>query len=173
MSDGWVATHASDAPRIARLRWSPSRAGQPVPGARLLHAWDVSAAGALQEVPAGGRHVPQLAGRAGEQRLAEHRIAAADLGVRGQVAVADHRADPQRAVRQLGHVVQRQPGHVDQRAGRGDAELHQVDQVRAARDEHRLRILRQRRDRALHVGRLVIGELPHLATSAMAGTMFA
>ena len=37
MSEGWVATHASECPSTARLRWSPSTAGQPVPGSRLLH----------------------------------------------------------------------------------------------------------------------------------------
>src|SRR5204862_501362 len=37
MSEGWVATQCGDPPRIARLRWSPARAGQPEPGSRLLH----------------------------------------------------------------------------------------------------------------------------------------
>ena len=37
MSEGWVATQCGDPPRMARLRWSPARAGQPEPGTRLLH----------------------------------------------------------------------------------------------------------------------------------------
>ena len=36
MSEGWVATQCGDPPRMARLRWSPARAGQPEPGTRLL-----------------------------------------------------------------------------------------------------------------------------------------
>ena len=36
MSDGWVATHAGDAPRIACMRLKPSIASQPSPGDRLL-----------------------------------------------------------------------------------------------------------------------------------------
>ena len=31
-----MATQCGDPPRMARLRWSPARAGQPEPGARLL-----------------------------------------------------------------------------------------------------------------------------------------
>ena len=37
MSEGWVATQCGDPPKMARLRWSPARAGQPDPGTRLLH----------------------------------------------------------------------------------------------------------------------------------------
>src|ERR1700730_17878737 len=37
MSEGCVATHASDQPRIASSRLKPSRAEQPDPGSRLLH----------------------------------------------------------------------------------------------------------------------------------------
>jgi hypothetical protein len=36
MSDGWVATHADEPPRIAWIRWKPSIASQPSPGDRLL-----------------------------------------------------------------------------------------------------------------------------------------
>ena len=41
-SDGFVATHCGDVPRIARSRCSPSRAAQPTPGCRLLHAFVTS-----------------------------------------------------------------------------------------------------------------------------------
>jgi hypothetical protein len=42
MSDGWVATHASEWPKIAWSRWWPSRAEQPEPGPRLLQGLDTS-----------------------------------------------------------------------------------------------------------------------------------
>jgi hypothetical protein len=42
MSDGCVAMHRSDQPRIARFECSPSRAGQPEPGSRLLQGFVTS-----------------------------------------------------------------------------------------------------------------------------------
>ncbi len=42
MSEGWVAMQSGEWPRTARSRWAPSRAGQPVPGARLLQGLVVS-----------------------------------------------------------------------------------------------------------------------------------
>ena len=81
---GCTATQCSEAPRIAWSRCRPPIAEQPVPGSRLLHgvvtSWKYDAAGALQEVPARGRQVPQLAGGAGQERLRQHRITGADGG---------------------------------------------------------------------------------------------
>ncbi|CAM5723026.1 hypothetical protein SBADM41S_05915 [Streptomyces badius] len=42
MSEGLVATHSGECPRIARSRWVPSRAGQPEPGSRLLQGLETS-----------------------------------------------------------------------------------------------------------------------------------
>ena len=42
MSDGCVATHWSECPMMARLLWSPSIAGQPEPGCRLLQGREMS-----------------------------------------------------------------------------------------------------------------------------------
>lgn len=42
MSDGWVATQSAEWPRTASSRWAPSRAGQPVPGTRLLQGFEMS-----------------------------------------------------------------------------------------------------------------------------------
>ena len=41
-SEGWVAMHASLAPRIACMRLSPLTAEQPLPGSRLLQGVAVS-----------------------------------------------------------------------------------------------------------------------------------
>ena len=54
---------------------------------------EVDAAGALQRVAAGGGHVAQLAGGAGEQGLGEHRVALADPAVGRELAVGDGGAD--------------------------------------------------------------------------------
>ena len=42
MSEGCVAMHACEAPRMASSRWYPSRAEQPLPGSRLLHGFVTS-----------------------------------------------------------------------------------------------------------------------------------
>ncbi|CAM5456136.1 hypothetical protein SCALM49S_05158 [Streptomyces californicus] len=42
MSDGLVATHSGEYPRIARSRFDPSYAGQPEPGTRLLQGLETS-----------------------------------------------------------------------------------------------------------------------------------
>jgi hypothetical protein len=61
---------------------------------------------------------------------------------------------------------------VDEPLRRLDAELHQVDEVRPAAEVHRSR-LGDRGDRAGGVGRALVCERPHRATSAIAGTRFA
>ena len=42
MSDGFVAMQCSLVPRIARLRFAPLMAAQPLPGSRLLHGISVA-----------------------------------------------------------------------------------------------------------------------------------
>jgi hypothetical protein len=74
----------------------------PAAGLALV-AWmhrvaEVPAPGALEQVPADGRHVAQLAGRAGEHGLGQRRVAAPDLRVGGEVTVGDRRADLQGSV---------------------------------------------------------------------------
>ena len=130
---------ASLAPRIAWIRLKPPIAEQPEPGFALVAAGgrvvEVGAAGALEQVAADRRLVAQLARRAGEQRLREHRIAGAHPGVGGGVGVRRLGADPQPAVRQLLDLLQRQAADVDQVRRLLDLELHQVEQVGAAADE--------------------------------------
>ena len=59
---------------------------------------------------------------------------------------------------------------VDQPLGRLDAELHQVDEVRAAAEVGRAAGARARG--GVRVGRALVGEGLHGATSAIAATMF-
>jgi hypothetical protein len=100
---------------------------------------EVGAARALQEIAGGRRLVAELAGRAGERRPREHAVVAPHPPVRGQVGVADERPDPQSAVRRRLDRVELEPVHIDQMRRRLDLQLHQVEQVRSARDELRLR----------------------------------
>ena len=66
--------------------------------------------------------------------------------MRGEIAVSNDRADPNRAIRQLDDLVQWQVADVDDQVGRGDSQLHAVDQVRAAGQVHGIRVLGHRRD---------------------------
>ena len=68
--------------------------------------------------------------------------------MRGEIAVANHRADPNRAIWQLDDLVQWQVADVDNQVGRGDSQLHAVDQVGATGQVHGIRVLGHRRDSA-------------------------
>jgi len=105
---------------------------------------EVHAAGALQEVAAGGGHVAQLRRGAGEQRLRQHPVAARDGRMVGEVGVANQRADLQAAVGELLHLVERKPVDVDDQLGALDVELHEVEQGGAAGDEANRRALLRR-----------------------------
>ncbi|OSY50702.1 hypothetical protein BG846_03678 [Streptomyces fradiae ATCC 10745 = DSM 40063] len=100
--------------------------------AGLGEVLEVGAAGALEEVAAGGGRVAELGGGAGEQGAGDGGVAGPYQGVRGEVAVADGGARAQPAVGQLLDGVERQAGDVDEGVGGLDAQLHQVDQVGAA-----------------------------------------
>jgi hypothetical protein len=89
-----------------------------------------------------------LARRTGEQRLGQDRISLPDQEVRGEIAVANDRSDPNRAIWQLNDLVQGQVADVDDQVGRGYPQLHVVDQVGAAGQIHGIRVLGHRRDRA-------------------------
>ena len=162
MSDGWVATQAGECPSTARLRWSPST--RRAAGARLAlvarlgDVLEVGAAGPLQQVAAGGRHVAQLARRARQQRLGEHRVARRAPCGSAARSLLRHRAPiAQPAVGQLIDPVERQAGDVDRAAsGRLDAQPHQVDQVGAAAEAAAPRSCRRA---ARHGAALVVGPL--------------
>src|SRR5699024_1510338 len=97
--------------------------------ARRGHVLEVDAAGALEEIAAGGGGVAQLPGGAGEQCAGQHRVVAADARVRRQIAVADHRADADTAVVEILHGVQVEAVDVDDRVRGGDPQFEVVDQI--------------------------------------------
>jgi hypothetical protein len=140
--------------------------------ARLGDVLEVRAARALQQVAADGRDVAQLPRGAGQQGGREQRIALPHRAIGGEVAVADGGADPQPAAGEVVDVRVWQPRDVDEALGRLDAELHEVDQVRAPAEVHRAG-LGHGRHCTRRVGRALVCERPHRATSAIAGTMFA
>ena len=66
----------------------------------------------------------------------------------GEIAVANDRADPNRTICQLDDLVQRQVADVDDQVGRSYPQLHAVDQIGAAGQIHRIRLLGHRGHRA-------------------------
>src|SRR5689334_3874221 len=62
--------------------------------------------------------------------------------------------------------------HVDDECGLDDTELHVVDEVSAARQEHRIGTLGDRGDGVGDAGRAVVAERNHWAASRIAATMF-
>src|SRR5258708_28182159 len=105
---------------------------------------EVRATSALEQVAANGGHISQLAGGAGEERLGEHRIARADQWMRGEMTVPYERADAHAAVGQLVDINQWEPADVDHHVGALDVFTHQVDQIRTATEEPRMRVRRDR-----------------------------
>jgi hypothetical protein len=95
--------------------------------------------------------------------LRQHRVLAPDRRVRGEVAVAHARADPETAARQRLNPVERQPRHVDEQVRFDHAELHVVDQIRSATQESGLRAGGDGRHRARHVFGATVVEGDHHA----------
>ena len=143
--------------------------------ARLRDVLEVHAAGALQQVAADGGHVAQLSGRPGQQRLGQHRVARrVPAGRRrGRCCARRRRCAARR--RRVGSIrSERQPGDVDEQAGGGHAELHQVDQVGAAAEEGRAGTSGHGGDRRGRVGRRARSRTASprlLGTSRIAATM--
>jgi hypothetical protein len=103
--------------------------------AGLRRVIEVGATRALQQIAPGRRLVAKLGRRAGENRLREQRVTAADAHVDGDRAVGDQRANPQAALRRLLDAIKRQPTDVDELRRRLDLQLHEVDEIRASGDE--------------------------------------
>jgi hypothetical protein len=142
--------------------------------AGLVGVVKVGAAGPLQQVPCRRRLVAQLTRCAGQQGTRQHRVVAPHARVRGQVGVAHQRTDAQAAVGHRLDPVQREVVHVDQVGGRLDLELHQVQQVGAARNEARTGNARCGRCRFRGRRGPLIGKRLHRvtpATSAIASWM--
>ena len=130
---------ASLAPMTACWRLKPPMARAAAAGlafvAGLVGVVEIRAARALQQIARGRRLVAQLAGGAGEQRARQHAIVAPHARIGGEIGVAHQRADAQAAFRRGFDLVEREAVHIDQMRRRFDLELHQVEQVGAARDE--------------------------------------
>ena len=101
---------------------------------------EIGAAGALQQVAAGRRHIAQLLRGAGQDGARQQRVARFELWVIGEIGIRHERADAQAASGSLLDLVERQARDVDQPGRALDVLFHQVDQIGAACDEFRRRI---------------------------------
>jgi hypothetical protein len=132
--DGVIAIHA--------VKRGAARTRAPFVAREAILVAEIGASRALHDVAANRRHVAQLSGCGEQQRLREDRKAGADLRMRGHVAHAGERTDPQTTVRQRvdpGHV--RNRVDVQQTFGQSRAVLDQAEEIGAAGDEGELRIL--------------------------------
>ncbi len=139
--------------------------------AGFVQVLEVGAAGALEQVAAGGGGVAQLRGGAREECLGQGRPAFPHPRVGGQVAVADVAPTLRGAVGQLLDGVQRQPADVDQRGGPLHAEFEQVDQVGAAGEVAGAGVGGVRLDGFLNAAGPEVSEAVHSITSSIASTM--
>jgi hypothetical protein len=178
MSDGCVATQASEWPSTATSRVAVLALARRAPRARpalvarLRHVLEVRAAGALEQVAADGRDVAQLPRGPGEHGLGEQWVPLAHAAVGGERAVGDAGADPQPAAGGLLDL-RAEVAHVDEQPRRLDLELHQVDEIGAAGQVARAVGAAEQRDRTRGIRGPLVGERPHRAASAIAPTMFA
>ena len=139
MSEGWTATQASLAPKMACSRWKPLRAAHPLPGSRLLHDENVVCMKYGQRVRC--NRFPPAVAMLRSCVVAPLRIACDTTGycvrISGWLATALLVAPasmntPPSAVAAIAR--QAEPPQVDQRIGLLDTALHQVEQVGAARE---------------------------------------
>src|SRR5205085_6939350 len=108
----------------------------------------------------------------GEQGLREQWVPRTDAPVRGEVAVPHGGADAQAAAVRVVDRAVRKPRNVDEHVRPLDAEAHEVDEVRAAAQELRVRKCVDRRDCSCAVRRALVAKRLHYATSSIAATMF-
>src|SRR5437868_11643263 len=128
--------------------------------ARIHRVAEVVAARALHQVAAGGRHVSQLRGGAGEDRLRKHPISRLNPRILRQIAVPNERADSDRPVGLILDLIQRQ--RVDVYECRRDlyVQLHQINERGSAC--HECRVSKPRPfDRLVFVRDLFIRERLH------------
>jgi hypothetical protein len=143
--------------------------------AGLIRVVEVRAARSLQEVAGRGRLVAQLAGRTGHQRARQYGVIAAHARICREVGVAHQCTDAQPAVGRGFDAVEIEFVEIDQVRRGLDLQLHQVEQVGAARDEPGSGVFG---DGCGRVGRCVgalVGEGFHdftPATSAIASWIF-
>lgn len=132
---------------------------------------EVRAAGPLEEVAPGGGHVAELARRAGQQGLGQDGQVAAHRRMRGEVAVAHGRPDPEPAAGQFADGVEGQPADVDEGAGGLHTEFHEVDEIGTAAEEAGVRQREEVVHGVLGAAGPDVTERLHAITSATASTI--
>ncbi|MHC2760323.1 hypothetical protein ACVIU7_005413 [Bradyrhizobium liaoningense] len=132
-----MAMQFSLQPSTAWLRFSPSRASQPLPASRLLQRAaggiiEIRAACPLQQIAADGCGIAQLSRRAGEQGLGDGGIGPCEVRIVREIGVADECADTHTAVGETLDLIEAiEMRDVDQAVRTADAALHQIEQVGA------------------------------------------
>ena len=129
--------------------------------ARCARIVEVQAARSLQQVAAGRGHVAQLRRRSRENGAGEQRIARLDPRVPGEIGVQDQSADAQAAVLDVLDPVEREMGDVDQPRRPRYMLLDEVDDIGAACNESRLRVVDDLAYGIGNIGRARIPEIVH------------
>ena len=144
--------------------------------ARLRGVLEVTAPRALEQVPGDRGHVAHLPRRTRQQRHRQQGVTPPHRRVAGHVAVAGRATDAQAAVVELVDGVEAESGDVDEHRRTGRAELHEVDEVRAARQVRGALRRRHEVDGLGGIRGSGVGEGSHRtvasATRSTAGTMF-
>jgi hypothetical protein len=141
--------------------------------AGLCGVVEIGAARALEQVARGRCLVAKLSAGAGHQRAAEHAVILADTRVGGEIGVADECPDAEAAVGGRRDLVETQAVDVDQMLRRLDLQLHQVEQIGAARDELGARHAGRGARGLLGRGGALIGEGLHAVRSVPATSWIA
>ena len=102
--------------------------------AGLVDIGEIETPGALTQIAAGRGLVAQLLGGAGEDRAGQHRIIGADARMHSRCSIRGERADPQSAVFRVLDLPETDVIDIRQLPRFFDLQLHQVEQVRPARD---------------------------------------
>src|SRR6202043_3567841 len=130
------------------------------------------AASALEQVATRGSLVAKLPGSTRDDRAGEHAVVAANALVGRQVGVAYQRSDAQPAVRGGFNLVEAEAVDIDEMLWRFDLELHQVEQVGAARDEFCIRVAGRRSRCFSGRFRAFVGKGFHTATLSLVAASF-
>ena len=150
------------------MRFCPPIAPHPGAGRTLVAGEglviEIITARPLEQIAPRRRLVAQLPRSARQQRLGQQRITLPHDPVRGEIGVADLRADPEPAVALLDRV-EAEPRDIDQHRRRLDLQLHQVEQVRAPGDELGIGRARGERGGGARIGGAGISEGFHSAAS--------
>ena len=103
--------------------------------AGLVGVVEIRTAGPLQQIAGGRCLVAQLARGTGKQRSRQQAVITSNALVRCQISIGHKRANPESAFRCRFDSVQPHTVHVDQMERHLYLKLHQIQKVRASRDE--------------------------------------